>query len=598
MSLISNTFARRVSGPLLKARFSRDEDGALTIFGLLIFVMMMMAAGLALDLMRSEAQRAQLQNTIDRAVLAAASLDQTRDPTTVVEDYLRAAGIDNSSVTITSTDDGRTKRVMIEANSTVNSLFMNVLGHDTITTPVSSSAREEETELEVSLVLDISGSMGGTKISNLRAAASSFVAELLDGREALTSISIVPYNDRVNVGSLVSRYFPLTTEHTHSDCVVFADADFLTTGLAAGTILQRMGHFDRVSSTDDGNGSGLVARPNCRTDDYGAILPWSNTVADLQASINSLGASDWTAMDLGVKWGALMLDPSSRDEMAAMIGDGIVDPIFAGRPSDFGTNGSRKVMVVMTDGVNTTQWDLKPSRKGGPSGMFVYRPGMATPGNGGAAEPTPAIFRNGRSNWSANWSSQSAFVTGAPATADDAWWLHGSRGNWVSFDNGANGDTNGNGVANDNETYYSTWSPNKNAFWISHRNRYEAQPYGGTAAVELSYPEVFASMSINYLNGSLLSGADSNMRNRFRQAWTTTHGQTEADANLAAICTAARNAGIIIYTIAFQAPQDGQNAMRNCAGLSNAGNFLNVSTTDIESAFDDILASINRLKLV
>ena len=54
------------------AQFRREEDGSLLIFGLFYFVMMLVLAGVALDLMRFEERRTQLQQTTDRAVLAAA----------------------------------------------------------------------------------------------------------------------------------------------------------------------------------------------------------------------------------------------------------------------------------------------------------------------------------------------------------------------------------------------------------------------------------------------------------------------------------------------------------------------------------------------
>ncbi|MDG2452861.1 MAG: Tad domain-containing protein, partial [Paracoccaceae bacterium] len=60
--------------------FARDEDGAFIIFSLFMFVLMLLTAGMALDLMRYETHRARLQGTLDRAVLAAADLDQTLSP--------------------------------------------------------------------------------------------------------------------------------------------------------------------------------------------------------------------------------------------------------------------------------------------------------------------------------------------------------------------------------------------------------------------------------------------------------------------------------------------------------------------------------------
>ena len=61
-------------------RFRQDEDGGLIIFSLYLFVMMLMIGGLAVDFMRYEITRTRLQNTLDRAVLAAADLRRRPPP--------------------------------------------------------------------------------------------------------------------------------------------------------------------------------------------------------------------------------------------------------------------------------------------------------------------------------------------------------------------------------------------------------------------------------------------------------------------------------------------------------------------------------------
>ena len=69
------------------AEFIRREDGSLIIFSLFLLIMMLMVAGMSVDLMRTETQRSRLQSTLDRAVLAGASLEQTLNSEDVVRDY-------------------------------------------------------------------------------------------------------------------------------------------------------------------------------------------------------------------------------------------------------------------------------------------------------------------------------------------------------------------------------------------------------------------------------------------------------------------------------------------------------------------------------
>ena len=72
-----------ISGPPLSVRermatrlhrFRRDDAGTITVLAMIIFVGIIAICGFGVDLMMNEMKRAKLQATLDRAVLAAASL--------------------------------------------------------------------------------------------------------------------------------------------------------------------------------------------------------------------------------------------------------------------------------------------------------------------------------------------------------------------------------------------------------------------------------------------------------------------------------------------------------------------------------------------
>lgn len=609
--------------------FGRREDGSLTIFGLLIFILMLTAGGIALDIMRSEVARTELQYAADRATLAAAGLNQTRTAEEIVKDYVRAAGLDEDSIDVVSVQNGQDRRVTISADSLTDSLFLDLLGINTLVQPISSEAREVRTELELSLVVDISGSMGGAKIETLRTAASDFVAELLRNREDLTSISLVPYNDRVNAGSLLNSVFDISDEHPFSNCVVFSDADFTRLDMGPGDELQRMGHFDFRTNFRRGNEPGLVENPNCRTDNYGAVLPWSNNVGELQARIADLDASHFTAMDLGVKWGSLLLDPSSRDELntlatAADLPQGErVDSDFIGRPVNYNTEGTHKVLVVMTDGVNTQQWDVRADRKSN----NVNDSDHNGYGFHAVREPLDWVCRNYLRNQFLSNGERRDGLSNNDASLCDSWHSAG-RPSPDNSGSGSNNDIFGDDIiagkfgvdgagcqlvsgetrslcratfdsteGNRYVTRYSVWSSDVNAYWIDHLNRYWSAPYRGNQTTELSWSEVLGSLSMSYIANTILSGANWNTRVDYFNSWETTHRQARADNNLSEICERARNSGVVIYTIAFQAEPDGEAAMLDCAGVGNEARYFDVEDLDIAAAFDDVLASVSRLRL-
>ena len=58
-----------------------------------MILMMLMVCGIAVDLMQNEMMRTRVQNTLDRAILAASDLDQPLPADDVVDDYFAKAGM-------------------------------------------------------------------------------------------------------------------------------------------------------------------------------------------------------------------------------------------------------------------------------------------------------------------------------------------------------------------------------------------------------------------------------------------------------------------------------------------------------------------------
>jgi Flp pilus assembly protein TadG len=181
-------------------RFLSREDGTVTIFGMMMFVLMVGVGGIAIDVMRYETQRAQLQYTLDRAVLAAASLSQTLEPEAVVRDYFETAGLQDYRLRVEVIEGLNFRRVNAIAEMELRSLFMHMFGVRVLTSPAAGAAEERVRNIEVSMVLDISGSMGSSnRMTNLRPAARQFVTDVMGANtnpegNQLVSVSIVPYN--------------------------------------------------------------------------------------------------------------------------------------------------------------------------------------------------------------------------------------------------------------------------------------------------------------------------------------------------------------------------------------------------------------------
>ncbi|RDJ05744.1 hypothetical protein [Rhizobium grahamii] len=76
-----------------------------------------------------------------------------------------------------------------------------------------------------------------------------------------------------------------------------------------------------------------------------------------------------------------------------------------------------------------------------------------------------------------------------------------------------------------------------------------------------------------------------------------TSAVAELNSRLSKVCTATKNAGVIIYTIAFNGPEvSTQNLMKGCA--SQDAFFFNSSTSAaLQSAFKEIGVSLSNLRV-
>ncbi len=130
-------------------RFRRDEDGALIIFALLLFVLMTMMGGFVVDLMRYETTRTNLWNTLDRSTLAAASLTQKLDRASVVRDYMAKAGISDQLESVTVTEGQNSAVVNAIGRADTHPLFLHMLGIEKFDALGRSQAEQAITNVEI-----------------------------------------------------------------------------------------------------------------------------------------------------------------------------------------------------------------------------------------------------------------------------------------------------------------------------------------------------------------------------------------------------------------------------------------------------------------
>ncbi|MGI9388621.1 MAG: pilus assembly protein TadG-related protein, partial [Boseongicola sp.] len=521
-----------------QSRFNKDESGSLIIFSLFIFLLILFMAGMAVDTMRHETKRVAMQNTLDSAILAASSLTQDMDAEALVKEHVEKAGLNPDDVTVISTDgmasngeDLVSRRVAATSTIDTNTMFMSMMGIDELEGHIAGAAEEGVQNIEISMIVDISGSMGGnSRLVNLKVAAQEFIDHVLAvGPNAQrTSISIIPYNATVVAGNeLLSRLnadggmIPITnpppypgalteypTQHSNSTCVRFEDNEFDERAIGPTTPLNRVSHFDEG---DDNFNSPTMNRRWCN-ENRAEIMVHETDPDVLKQHIVDLTSGGWTGIDNGMKWGVALLDPAIAPVIDDMVDDGVLIEDVRGRPGNYDADKTMKVIVLMTDGANTVQRDLKQEYKRGPSRVWY------------------ADSRT--SGWDAtlgrnlNW--YDGYYVEMPNNAGgQRWWVPENPGNR-------------------SDGYYVPVGQLPND------------------AVQRTYQELHERFAEEDIAQFFFRDADNTAYSDHLDAVEQTEGYASIDSRLEDICDAAKVGGRIeVFAIGFEAPQAGLDAMRN-----------------------------------
>ena len=522
--------------PFLR-RFLRTQDGSMIVFGLFTFVLMLAICGMAIDIMRAESSRARLQGTLDRAVLAAAAMNQELPPETVVNDYFAAADLDNFITLIVSDSGFGYRSVHARAEMELDTSFMEISGVDSLMARAAGTAEERASKAEISLVLDVSGSMRGSKATLMKSAAAQFVETVLTGAgDDESYVNVVPYNAQVSLPPDMFDAYNVSVDHDFSYCVTFAESDFEQTAITETQPLTHLSHFQRYGN--DEAGWQEIDHPECRVSTDLYIKPFQSNATTLSASINAMPIGGNTASDLGMKWGVALLDPSARPIVKSLITDKMVAAKLDGHPFDYTHPEALKVLVLMTDGVNTTRYDVKEAFKSGPA----------------------PIWRDPESKQT----SINLEMIGWPLDDPSTPWF-------VGKDTSCKFTQKYSDPKGDNP-YQMTWDE----IW----NLFPAGEFGTCFFEELDK----------------MVEASGELQEQYTETFEIVANNSTANAQLLKICTAAKNAGIIVFTIGFEAPSSSQSLMEKCA--SSPAHYYDVDGIEIENAFAGIAQSVQQLKLV
>ncbi|HEX4892456.1 MAG TPA: pilus assembly protein [Hyphomicrobiaceae bacterium] len=355
-------YGKRVSR--LIRRFRREETGGVAIMFALATMVIFGAVGGAIDTSRAYTLKSRMQSAMDAASLAGVShylMDPAHSQTDAInqaKSYFEAAMADYPDVDITVTLDPKTNTININATAQVKTPFLAVLGFPSLTVSSGSEATTKSTltgggEVEMSLMLDVTGSMGTvlpsgeTRLKAMQKAALNFVDILIpDSGTSYAKIALAPFSRAVNAGD----YAGLVTGQA------LTRAGTKGTEFLRRCVTERTG-AEALSDAAPGIGTYMpLYIPNKKTAyttsysdaaDCGpnqSIVPLTASKVPLKNTINAFQATGSTAGPLGTAWAWYLLSPQWSG-------------VFTGTsaPKAYGTSKLRKIAVLLTDGTYNTR---------------------------------------------------------------------------------------------------------------------------------------------------------------------------------------------------------------------------------------------------
>jgi len=663
-------------------RFRSDQDGSMTVYTFFILMFMLIMGGVAVDTMRQEMHRAKLQANLDAAVLSAASAPYDEDPNTPdaeerIKDHFKKANLENYLHTFNEGDviiTEKTAKVSASASQELDTYFMRLSGIKTLKANAASTARTGVQQLEVVLVLDVSGSMSGDRLDSLKTAAKSFVTQIIDNSDGgKVAFSIVPYSFNSAPPEAIYNELNVNTAHHYSRCLTFHEDDFEDPYIESKdsyigndrkytqTIFTSIdyGSWDNADFGNVGNGDitntyTSAYNSACYADPRFEILAYSSNETDLHDKIDALTAAGGTSSEMGVKWGAALLDPNFQTVGTALKTNAQIIPVtndegaitstrnmtvaseLVTLPEAYGSSKAMKIMVIMGDGANSNTYVLRDPNnhfdpdqadahtiddyRGPDSNLYLL--------NEPAATETEMVFVRATTPW--GHVSYHEPLCGR-------YWYWTCEYNEVEVEGSEEGQP---------EPAFYLYSPSSDRYirldpdqGFSQGDRFTQSEFDAKIADLPEYNGILSNLSTSFdvavdtmdLAEETIEKVEENFdqpedkfyeRFSWEEAWglMTPHeygditsdwgafnqynyqsndrlSSSEKNARMVDTCKAADNEGVTIYTIAFELGEEdsASEELKKCASIP--ANHFNSTTLNIEQTFGSIAANVLALKL-
>lgn len=325
--------------------FKNDEKGAIAIVFALVSIILVLVTGLAIDVGRAVHTNLKLTAALDAAALAAAKglrLEGLTDAQVEAlalkffDTNMKLTGANYAVVNSLRVRIDRAKSaVLLDVDANVPTLFGGLAGVESISLPKASAAIFDAKDIEVAVQLDVTGSMGGHKIVDLKSATKELVDILIPDEPTgqKVRIALAPYSAGVNAGVFarsVNGGMPSASTCVYERKTNAAEfTDDLPVGLDSLMAKEELPPPPRRTSIQ-----------NCPDAE---ILPMTEDKGLLKNTVDTYNPQSSTAGQLGTAWAWYLLSPKWAGIWPS-----------ESEPTPYRDGKTIKVAVLMTDGIYNT----------------------------------------------------------------------------------------------------------------------------------------------------------------------------------------------------------------------------------------------------
>lgn len=350
----------------LAKRFAGDRSGNFAILGGITIPMLAMAAGYGINVAQLHNVKSGLSQAVDAAVTSTARDLTTGKIKLEDADQMVTAFVEANAANLLAPGEkvvvGKTLvdrlagTVQATAYIDVNVFFPLFGSANKQRISATTASLYSDKDIEVAMMLDVTGSMKGQKIKDLKLAAENAVEKLLENPR--TRVALVPYAESVNVGALAEKtvFFEKSggRDLPPPDDATPKEISNNTGKKSDNCASERKTSTPEADFTDDGPATkrvgpdGRVYPAKVNRDDRvlscpaASVVPLTADADKLNKAIGKFSANGVTAGAIGVQWAYYMLSDKWRAAIKdARMGDG---------PADMDPAKVTKVAILMTDG--------------------------------------------------------------------------------------------------------------------------------------------------------------------------------------------------------------------------------------------------------